>query len=142
MSTFLDTIQLILADAGEVPGLPPSELISVNPQGSTPTGYPLSERLLIKIARLQTLCAREEECGSASDFERLPDSDKESEAASAAALAVQEDSAKRLMYLEWTTVEVVRKAFPVECERFGVRYFLDAEKGLLYAPERQRRFLD
>ncbi len=98
--------------------------------------------LLLKIARLQTLCAKAHENTEPNSFEAIKQIAEETnvrfvEAGTNSAM-VNEDATHREMMLERLIVEVVREAFPAECGQFGVRYAVNLSGKIVRLPINKR----
>ena len=136
--TFLETFRAILNDQDEIEGFPdPLTTLSLG----NPTGIRLSEKLTRRLLRLQTIAYKEEhevnDVPSASQFKSINSGlgcetlFSFSDVIEKHAL-VQMDAYSRCDMLKWQMVEIVREAVPVEINRFGVCYIVDAEHCILW----------
>ncbi|MDE2041416.1 MAG: hypothetical protein KGI59_03500 [Patescibacteria group bacterium] len=144
-SSFLSTLTAILNDQREIAELPSDKLIAFEHVGEA-VQQQISTQFLLKIARLQTLCVRAHQDGEMPDYEDEKQIAKETgqniQNVMAKSLGLMEDSTHRAIMLERLMVEVVREAFPSECEHFDVAYYAHISGQIMRRPNRHHRFLD
>ncbi len=103
-------------------------------------------KILLKIARLQTLIVKSREDTRIPSYEIINQIAQATEVdfltANANALAISEDSTYRVMMLERLITEIVRENFPKESGQFGCNYFAHPESVLVRVPVQRQRFLD
>lgn len=138
MSTFMSTLKSVLNGEARIPGFEDWTFIPVKPDDSSMPGPKVSLDALRKICVLQSLAIKASETGEfvptyvlSAGLEEMGGSKSEMTARS---IAVTEDAAYRVMFLEYLIVEVVRDEVPAECERMGVRYFVTGDNRLMFRP--------
>ena len=145
MSSFVEILQLILTDAKEIKGLADDELIA-HDYPATMVRWRLSPDTFYRLARLQTLKAREFERGAMPDISGIKqvvvETGKDTAEVMSRSIAVSEDSLRRVMLLEQLIVEIVREAIPAESENLGVEYFVGPSADVYFRPLAEHRFLD
>ena len=145
MRTLLPVIVAVLNGEEDIPELPNDQLQALQNQGQPIPGS-VNQKTFQKIARLQTLIFKEQEKAEIPDMKVLrqtcTESGQDFVTVMARSLSVQEDATSNIMMLERLIVEVVREACPVECERFGVRYFADISLRVFFGESPSQRFLD
>ncbi|MDR3558487.1 MAG: hypothetical protein P4L61_03070 [Candidatus Pacebacteria bacterium] len=142
MRSFLQIITAVLQDEPEIAELPTSKLIGINDGKATLLGRDIPQDVMFKLARLQTLKVKEAERGEMPELDELKAIGGDTKVAMASSLGILEDSTRRIIMLERLIVEVVREAFPTECDRLDVEYMLHPQKGIIFVPTKRQRFLD
>ena len=144
-SSFLNTLIAILNDQPNIAELPNDKLIAFTHVGVA-VQQEISTQLLIKIARLQTLCVRAQEEGEMSDYEGekqiASETGQNIQEAMAKSLGLSEDLTHRLTMLERIIVEVMREAFPSEFEHFDVAYYAHISGQIMRRPIHHQRIFD
>lgn len=146
-SSFLATLVAVLSDEPTIPDLPDDRLNAVTQVGHVVAGEGVTNLLLKKVARLQTLCVREtQKCAIPDVADMRTMTSVMSGAFSdtfASAIAVGEDATLRIEMLEQLIVEVVRTAVPSECDYMDVGYHVHESGNLMRCPVlRHGRILD
>ena len=145
MRSLLSIVVSILKSDESIPELPNDELVAFQHHGK-PINGTVKLVTLLKIARLQTLIVREQEKAEIPEMESLKavcaQTGKDFATVMAQSLVVQEDTTSNIIMLERLIVETIRDAYPMECERFGVRYVADVSGRIHFSEAPQRRFMD
>jgi len=142
--TFTQTLAAVLNDAPEIPSLPESALVVFGGRGE-PLPYEINGQILLRLVRLQTLIAEQNELASLPDHENIcASAEREGKSFVSYAdsrLSISEDATRLVMALEQLMVRTMREAIPAESEQFGVRYIVNASSQVLRCREPARRFL-
>ena len=142
MRSFIQIIVATLQEEEEIVELPTPQLIGINDDKAMLLGRDIPPNVMLKLARLQTLKIKEAERGEMPEFDELKAMGGNTIMAMSGSLGILEDSTRRIIMLERLIVEVVREAFPTECDRLDVEYMLHPQKGILFVPTKRQRFLD
>lgn len=123
--SFLTVITDILIDKTKIPELPMDKLNASEKKGPFIEAE-IPTKVLLKIARLQTLLYREHQNGTPPDLEEIEkiafETGSDPIQAMNNALKVSRDAKERIEFLERLIIEVVRENFPKEREVFDVSY--------------------
>lgn len=122
---FMDAFTSTLAGETRIIGLLEEDCVLFDTPGNV-ICHPISPEVLLKIVRLQTLITL------ANEESQIPEATPFDTGLNDASRKVSNDGMLRTLMLHRAIVEVVRDEIPAELERFGVRYFVNSDKQLVW----------